>query len=470
MWPLRRSDGATTPATAQHRHDDEDGPDVSSAVPPPPSGPPESPVHHDRGFRHLLTQLFTLVSGRGSAGVLSALWLVIAARNLTPTEFGDLAIVLAAGAIGGVFGDLGQQTALAHEIARCGVLDRGLILAVIRRRLVMSIGAVVLIAVLYLSASSDSSLLVPLIFAGSTFGTAIYSSEISAMTAVGRAQYDGANELFSRLAVLLVGWWWLRHGGGLVAAVLIYALADVASALTITLMMRPQFRTSVHKIDLGQLKIRRTAKFALALTAAVIYARVDTWLLGQLKGSVVAGHYAAADKVLDAVLLVPAALGALSIAQVSPLPPWERWRRSKVLVGLAVLLSTVPAIVVGFFAPQVMAGLFGPSFRATSVVLVILLLSVPPGAVASACSPITAVLAGWRFTAAVGVGLAVNIGLNLPLISAYGAPGAAFANLGSEALLAVLIIVLLRHHARHTPDTGATPASGANAPDPPPSA
>ncbi len=288
------------------------------------------------GLRHLLSQLSALATGRGGAGLLSALWLITAARILSPNDFGNLAILLAVGSMGGVLGDLGLQTALAHVTATGGLIDRRTLSTVIRRRLVMSTGAFLMIAALYGLASTDSSLLVPLVYAGSIYATAIYSTETAALTAVGRAQIDGSNEFLSRLAVLAAGWWWLHHGGGLLAAVAVYSIADVLSAVVITLIVRGQLTTNRTPVDLRQFRVRKTAKLAFALTAAVVYARVDTWLLGQLDGATLAGHYAAADKVLDAVLLVPAALGALSIAQISPLARADRWRRTAHLIGLAV--------------------------------------------------------------------------------------------------------------------------------------
>ncbi len=404
------------------------------------------------GLHHLLSQLSALATGRGGAGLLSALWLITAARILSPNDFGNLAILLAVGSMGGVLGDLGLQTALAHVTATGGVIDRRALSAVIRRRLVMSTGAFLMIATLYDLASTDSSLLVPLVYAGSIYATAIYSSETAALTAVGRAQVDGSNEFLSRLAVLVVGWWWLHHGGGLLAAVAVYSIADVLSAVVITLIVRRRLGSVKSPVDLRRFRVRRTAKLAFALTAAVVYARVDTWLLGQLQGATLAGHYAAADKVLDAVLLVPAALGALSIAQISPLARADRWRRTTHLIGLAIVAAGVPAFGVALFAPQVMGGLFGPSFRSTGPVLVVLLVSAVPGAVISACSPISAVLTGWAFTLAVAVGLAFNVGLNLILIPLFRASGAAYANLASELLLAVWVFLLMYRttHSRTT--------------------
>ncbi len=393
----------------------------------------------------MFSQLATLASGRGAAGLLSALWLITAARTLSPSAFGDLALILAVGSMGGVLSDLGQQTSLAHETAQLGYLDKRLIGAVLRRRLLLSIAAIAFTSALYLSAATNGSFLIPLIYALSILGTAIYSTQIAALTAIGRAQVDGANEVISRMGVLVVGWWWLHNGGGLTGAVAVYALADVVSAVVITLVTRKTLVDSDRSVNLTNVSLRKTVHLAFAMTAAIVYARVDIWLLGQLKGSVTAGHYAAADRILDAVLLIPAALGSLAIAQTSPLPPSQRWDRTKLLAGLAVLLAALPAAVVAPFAGPIMGWLFGESFRPTAFVLVVLLMSAPFGAVAAACSPVSAVTTRWLFTIVFGAGLLVNIVLNLILIPTFDATGAAEANLASELLLAVLLLASIRH-------------------------
>lgn len=399
-------------------------------------------------IRHLLTQLSALALGRGGAGLLSGLWLVAAARVLSPNDFGNLTILLAVGAMGGVLGDLGLQTTLSHATAQHAVIDRRALRTVITRRLMMSTAAIAVVVTLYGAASTGSSILIPLVFAGSIVGSAIYSSETAALTAVGWAQVDGLNEFLSRLAVFGAGWWWLHHGGGLLAAVAVYVLADISSAVVVSVITWRHLGSASVPVDLAQFRLRRTAKLAFALTAAVVYARVDTWLLGQFRGAAAAGHYAAADKVLDAVLLVPAAIGALSIAQVTPLALPERWRRITFLFLIAIVTATIPAIGLSLVAPQFMGGVFGDGFRSSGPVLVLLLASAAPGAVVAAGSPITAVLTGWGFTAAVLAGLVFNIGLNLALIPAFGADGAAIANLASELALAVWLFLIVRRASR----------------------
>ncbi len=407
--------------------------------------------------RRFGTQFVALVAGRGTATVLSAGWFVVAARNLSNRAFGQLALLLALGTMVGILADLGLQTAMAREVARLGVLDPRLLLSVVRRRLALGVLASIVLILLYHTSSGGGSLWPPVIFSASILGTAVYGSEIAGLTALGHAHVDAANEVVSRAGVLLVGSLWLLNGGGLLAAVAVYALADICSAATISLVAQRHLRRAAAEPDLADIRIRRSIGLALALVAAILYARVDTWLLGQLDGPVLAGHYAAADRVLDAVLLAPAALGSLSISVTGGLRRSERWRATRPLLALSAGLAAVSGAVVAVFSHQVLVGVFGPSFGSVRTTLILLLASALPGAVAATAAPVAAISTGWRFTWAMGVGLALNVGLNLGLIPTYGTNGAAIANLVSEALLAVALAVLIWRARDTTPISAGQP-------------
>ncbi len=351
----------------------------------------------------------------------------------------------------GVFGDLGLQTAIADETARLGYLSRTLMINVIRRRLLLSIGAVIAVTGMYLAVSRQDSPWVPLIFAGSIFGTAVYSSETAALNALGRSQVDAANELFSRLGVLLLGGLWIKEGGGLYAAVSAYAIADLCSAVAVSVVARRSATTEGAEPRADVLSLRRTVHLALALPAAIIYARVDIWLLALLKGASLSGRYAAADKILDAVLLAPATLGSISIAHTSSVPVAMRWPRARNLLGLGLLFSLPSTVLVAVFSRPLLVGLFGSPFRVVATTLLILALSAPAGALASVGAPIAAVATGWHFTVAVLAGLVINVALNLALIPSFNANGAAIANLVSETFLGVAMVILIRRATRPSP-------------------
>jgi O-antigen/teichoic acid export membrane protein len=351
--------------------------------------------------------------------------------------------MLAIGSMAGVLGDLGIQVFVAGETARLGYLDRGLLASAIRRRLVLSIMAAAVAAGLFTAAAPQAPHWLPLIFAASIVATTVYSTETAALNALRKSQVDAANESISRAAVLLVGSIWLELGGGVVAAIAVYAMADVASAIAVSLVARRhlggQSDGEAHEVS-----IRKSSHLALAMMAAILYAKVDMWLLGVLKTTVVVGRYAAADKILDAVLLIPTVLGTVGIARAGGMRRENRWDSMTSLIGAGVGSVVIPAAAVAVFAGPLLAGLFGPGFRAASGILVLLLASAVPGAIASVCSPIAAITVGWRFAGAVLTGLALNVALNLALVPSLSGAGAAIANLLSECYLGLTLLFLIR--------------------------
>jgi O-antigen/teichoic acid export membrane protein len=369
--------------------------------------------------------------------------LIVAARRLSGGEFGELTLMLAIGSMAGVLGDLGIQVFVAGETARLGYLDRGLLTSAIRRRLLLGIVAAAVATGLFMAAAPRAPHSIPLIFGASIVATTVYSTETAALNALRKSQVDAANESISRAAVLLVGSIWLELGGGVAAAITVYAVADVASAIAVTLVARrhlgDQSGDEVHEVS-----IRKSSHLAMAMMAAILYAKVDMWLLGILKTTVVVGRYAAADKILDGVLLIPTVLGTVGIARAGGVRWENRWDRMTSLIGAGVGSVVIPAGVVAVFAGPLLAVLFGPGFRAASGILVLLLASAVPGAIASVCSPIAAITVGWRFAVAVLTGLVLNVVLNLALVPALSGVGAAIANLISECYLGLTLLFLIR--------------------------
>lgn len=402
-------------------------------------------------------QAATLTVGRGLASVLSAAWLLVAARHLAGPAFGDLTLLLALSAICQILSDLGLQVALAARVATRQVLDVAAVRSVLGRRVILSLGCAVVVGGLYVVDTHDGSLLVPLVFTGSLVGSAIYSTQCTALRSLDRAQVEAGNEVLSRLGVVAVGSIWLLHGGGLMAAVVVYVLADVASAVVVTAVAGRHVRADGQGPPLDDLRLRRTAVFGAALVVASVYGSIDIWLLGLLKGTVVSGRYAAADRVLDGVLLPASALGAVALARVPRhVTRPERCRVALRLAAAAVAVSVPAAALGAVLARPLMSLLFGPAFAATGPVLVVLLASVPVGAIVAVVGfPASYESRRW-FGGTLVAGLCANVGLNLALVPAAGAIGAAWANLAGDALVAALLLVPLLSRRPATPVSSET--------------
>ena len=122
-----------------------------------------------------------LAAGRGIAGAFAFLWLAIAARELTLSEFADLALVLSVVLMMSVIADFGLPLVLNEVVAAEPSRGRATLIAVMARRTGLAVVAAIGMAGLYLLAAGDSSPAIPAAFAVSIVATAWHTSASAAL-------------------------------------------------------------------------------------------------------------------------------------------------------------------------------------------------------------------------------------------------------------------------------------------------
>lgn len=388
------------------------------------------------GLRRLLSAAAGLAAGRAVASLLSAVWLIIAARRLPLVDFGDLALLVATTTILINISDRGLQTQLGIHVARSGGIDRVALRDAIRRRLATSALCALANAALYLAVAHDRDPALPLIAAGSLLGTAVYSSVLVGCRALGRARAEALNEVISRAGVLLAGTIWLLHGGGLIAAISVYAAADVVSALVVATVVAPRHVRALH-VPVPDLRLGATFPFAVSMILLTVFYKVDTYLVGVFAGSSQVAIYSVAYRLLDAVGLPVFALGGMVFGHSVTSHAGQRRRLVRVLSTVAVAL-TAPAVVASAVAGNgIMRVVFGAPFATAGGVLTVLMLSAVPAAIVAVGAPVVQPHDGRRFAWLAVAVLLTNVAANATLIPLFGALGAAYANLGAQAFFAV---------------------------------
>ena len=373
------------------------------------------------------------------AAALSAVWLVVAARNLPLAAFGDLALLLSLGVTLSFIGDLGLPLVLMDTGARHPGTARAALALVMRRRLAAATVASTVTSVAYLVAAGDTRWTVPVTFAVSMLATAAHSSASAALRAVGTVRAEATNEVASRIAVLLVGGVWLARGGGLLAAVTVYAAVDVVSALALVAVCRRRLPEAAGAVDHVSFGLRATAPLAGGGLLANLYQRADVWVLAVIAGPTSVAMYAAAYRLLDGLLLLPGAVAALVVPRTAGLPPAGRaaaGRRSAVhSVALVLPLSALVAVL----GAPVLELLFGAPFAGAAPVLAVLMVSAAAGAVVTVLSPLVGVAARRTYAVVMALALSLNLTLNVSLVPRLGSMGAALATLASHTVLAVVL-------------------------------
>ncbi len=371
-----------------------------------------------------------------AAASISAAWLLVAARRLPLQTYGDLLLLLGLGLLLFVVNDFGLPLALTDTVARDPNLARSALTAVLARRLALGLLSAVLMVLAYVAASERPDLVAAGIFCISVVSTAVYSTAAAVFRASGRVRAESANEVVSRVFVIVAGSWWLTHGGGLRAAVGVYAIADALSAVILTLMAWRLTVGAVARVDSRLFALRHMAPVALATGLGVLYFRIDLWLLALLRGSGDVALYGSAYRVLDGLLLIATAVAALSVTAVARADTDRQAQVIGRLVRLS-LMVTVPLAAAGvLFARPAMQLLFGAQYGQAAGLLRILLAAAVPSAVVIVVAPL-AFLRG-RAAAVRGffVILVADVGLNLALIPAMGPSGSALATLVCQVVLA----------------------------------
>ncbi len=316
---------------------------------------------------------------------------------------------------------------------------------VIERRLAAGVLACGGTAVSYLAVASDRSPLVPLVFSVSIMATAIYTSVNAALRAAGRVGPEAANEVISRVAVLCVGGIWLAHGGGLLAAVFVYALADMASAAVLTSLARRHLSGVPAELDLAdRFAFRAVAPLAVFTVLTTVYYKVDVWILALLSGAATVGRYAAAYRILDGLLLPAGAIAALLVPRISRIDAADRSRHVYRLTLAAMAVVAPAALAIALTARPIMSNLYGSAYASGAPALVVLMASAVPGAAALVLAQGAALVAGRRLAIVTALTLVSNVVFNAVLVPSIGALGAAWATLLSQTVLAGLLVFSVR--------------------------
>lgn len=403
-------------------------------------------------------QTAVIAAGRIVAAGLSALWLVVAARELSLTEFSDLALVLAIGSALYFLADAGYSPLLSAHVAVVGAIQPAALVDAIRRRVVGCMLALAILVPAYLVAADGSSAVVPLVFFGSLVGNAVHGSISSSLRALGHSAVEAGNEIVSRAAMVGLGWLVLSRGGGVVAAVVVYSTVDLVSAVVLSIVATRWCRAHPSPSSpLPDLGWRSAVPITFGSGFSTIYGRLDTWLVGLQGPAGAAGLYAAAYRIVDALRLPAHAAGAVTLVDAQRFGDAGAVLARRRALRYAALMA-VPAAVLFVVAEPLLRVAFGDDFAAASPALRVLAVSAVFSAVVSVLGPLVAVRGGRRFAMSVGFVTGLNLIANLVLIPVLGVSGAAWANLASEAVLAAMFVWVLRPSGGQARGSRAIPA------------
>jgi O-antigen/teichoic acid export membrane protein len=257
---------------------------------------------------------------------------------------------------------------------------------------------------------------------------------------------DAAAQLFTLANALLA---LVLLGAGLRLLVSLNTAAAILISLLIVWMtgrlLSEQRDRRSFRPDAGLFK--RMAGYGLrahvSLVAAMLIFRADLMIVNHFRGAAEAGVYSVASQVAMMLMLLPGVIGTLLMPRVTSAGDRQgeftmRATRHTAFVMFCLCLVAAPAALM-------LPLLYGPTFAGATVQLWILL----PGVYLVGIEAVlvqhfnstglpAAIPVFWLVT------LMVNVALNLLLVPAWGAPGAAIASTISYTLIFVMVASLFR--------------------------
>jgi O-antigen/teichoic acid export membrane protein len=189
--------------------------------------------------------------------------------------------------------------------------------------------------------------------------------------------------------------------------------------------------------------LKSTLPLILAGAAFILFTRIDQVMLGEISGDSSVGLYAAAVRLSEGWMFVPALIATSLFPALldARSKNYELYlMRIQHLLNLMVFFSVIVSILFTFISSPLINFIYGPNYSQTSVILSIHIW----GMVFNTIS-----IVSFRYFLVEGMqifsfyralaGLIINIGLNLWLIPLYGAVGAAIATVIAQIIAAYLL-------------------------------
>lgn len=374
--------------------------------------------------------------------------LALIARHLTGDQFGQLMFVLALTGALAMFTELGSSNYLVREIAQNEARAPSATARVLRLRLPLLVIFLIATNLFVLATAPELAALTMLIALYAAFKE-VHATFAAFLVALRRIASTVV--VFGLGQLVLLAWVVAAVFSG--ASEVGVALGYFVSGVTLIVIGSTITRipvSALHAADEPGAKadIVRQSLPLFAITAlSILHFKVDTLMLGFMTSYAVVGIYEAAARLFEAsqFLIRPATLIFFPIcAQLAGDANWSGLRRLVLQLGVAAFaLGAALSLAVFVAATWLITLVYGAGFGPSVECLSTLYLSVP-GLYVTIVATFVAISLRVERTAIwiLGCGVALNVVLNLVLIPAAAALGAAIASVVSQSMIALCIFAV----------------------------
>lgn len=278
--------------------------------------------------------------------------------------------------------------------------------------------------------------------------------------------WAGGIEVITRLAHLAGIIILVELNAGIISFLSLFALVGL---LNFFLMSLAAYRRVPFRLNLNFTRwraiIRETYPIALGLIFTMTYFKIDTVMLALIKGSTEVGWYNLSYRILESLIFFPAAfVGLITPLLAGALTNRPVFKKIFLQSFKVLVVGTIP-FVIGIFvlAPEII-NVFDEYNKFSPSILILQILAVAIGFIYLATLFGQSVIVLARQKRAVwiyGLGALINVSVNLVVIPRYGALGAAWSTVLTEALVLLGLILIVTQALRWFPGVGILAKSGA---------
>lgn len=390
---------------------------------------------------------FWLFAGEILGRILKLGVVVFATRVLSVESWGIFSYALAFVSLFYVFGDIGINTFITREMSKRGADRYQYLSAALAVKLILltfSFFASIILASYFKTMALDLNIIV--ILALLTFSDSIREFTLSVNRALERMEREAFIKILMNIIITTLGIMLLMQKANPLSLAIAYASGSIVASIVSIWALFSEFKHVSWKFSKETIKVILNFSWpfiAVSLFAAAM-ASIDTIMLGQMKSATEVGFYAAAQRLVQFLGIIPTFI-AISIFPIMSKNESDPDAMTRVFEKIMVVVLGIglPIAIGGFLLRQeIITLIFGAAYAPGGIVLGILMFSIFPffpNIIFN--NVIFAKNLQRKFIIATVAGFVANIFLNILLIPPYGAAGTA-----ASVVLSHLLIMLINWH------------------------
>jgi O-antigen/teichoic acid export membrane protein len=404
----------------------------------------------EAGSQRILANTAYRAAADVGSKLISIAFFVVLARQLGESGFGVFVFGLALAVLLTVLASFGQDPVLTREVARDFSRLDDYFANTIALKLALALPVLLVAGVVVTAAGMDvATRWVVLLLGIALIAEQLATTCFAVYQAYERLVYVPVVILTQRALTTAVGVAALLAGAGVVAVSAIY-LGGALVALAVALVLLRRRVARPHLLVTPRTwpgLFAAAAPVGVATVLALLLFRVDTAILALFETDEIVGNYGAAFRLFEATLFIGWAVTSAVYPVLSRLSPGSRSVGDVFDAALKLIVALTLPIAVGatILADPIIHLVFGADFDEAVTPLALLAPAIVVYSLAHVAGATLVAQNRQRAMAITnGVVAALNVGANLVLIPLLSLDGAALVALGTQVVLAVVLLALAR--------------------------